>query len=283
MPLGTTNIIENTISLWASYFPFVQAQQHKYNRGHVVVSGGGIECTGAACLAANSALRVGAGVVTVLAPVKAQIIYAIKLTSVMTKPYKNIKEFKLLIEDPRKNVVLLGPGNGVNNLTLQKTKTALFMNKTCVIDADAITVFEGRSAQLFNLIKSPVVITPHEGEFKKLFENKGSRIENAFNAAKQSKAVIVLKGAETIIAAPDGRIVINKNAPATLATAGTGDVLSGIIAGLMAQGMEFFWAACCGVWLHSKCAKLKEIGLISEDLPDLLPHILKSLQKELDD
>lgn len=270
--------MKNTPDLWLEYFPFPKADQHKYDRGHVVVSGGNIECTGASCLAANSALRVGAGLVTVAAPIDSLIIYATKLTSVMAKPFTDINEFKALISDPRKNVILLGPGNGVNELTAQKVKIALALGKNCVIDADAITAFAGNSAKLFSSIKSPVVLTPHEGEFKSLFDFQGSKIERAKEAAKISGAVIVLKGNETVIAAPDGRIAINSDAPPTLATAGTGDVLSGIIAGLMAQGMEVFMAACCGVSLHSKAAEFAEIGMISEDLPNILPLAMKTIQ-----
>lgn len=270
--------MKNTPDLWLEHFPFPKAGQHKYDRGHVVVSGGNIECTGASCLAANAALRIGAGLVTVAAPIDSLIVYATKLTSVMEKPFTDINEFKELITDSRKNVILLGPGNGVNHSTISKVHAALSMKKHCIIDADAITAFAGKSLELFSSIKSPVVITPHEGEFKSLFDCQGSRLERAQEAAKISGAVIVLKGHETVIAAPDGRVAINTNAPPTLATAGTGDVLSGIIAGLMAQGMEIFLASCCAVWLHGKAAELAGIGMISEDLPNMLPLAMKTIQ-----
>lgn len=270
--------MQNTPELWLKDFPFPKEEQHKYDRGHVVVSGGGVECTGAACLAAIAALRVGSGLVTVASPADALIIYATKLTSVMAKPFADINEFKELIADQRKNVIVLGPGNGVGDSTVAKVEVALSMGKQCVIDADAITSFAGKSEGLFRLIKSPVVLTPHEGEFKAVFDCKGSREERAIEAAKQSGAVVVLKGHETAIATPDGRIVINNNAPPSLSTAGSGDVLSGIIAGLMAQGMEAFLAACCGVWLHGQAAERLGIGMISEDLPNMLPKAMQEIE-----
>lgn len=269
--------MKNTPDLWLKHFPFAKAEQHKYDRGHVIVSGGNIYCTGAACLAALSALRIGAGLVTVASPIEALAIYATKLTSVMAKPFTDINGFKELITDPRKNVVLIGPGNGVGDLTIAKVKTALALGKHCVIDADAITAFANKPTELFSAIKSPVVLTPHEGEFKSIFACEGSKAERALQAAQISNACIVLKGCETIIAAPDGRIVINNNAPPTLATAGSGDVLAGIIAGLIAQKMEIFLASCCAVWLHGKAAQLAGIGMISEDLPNILPLALKEM------
>lgn len=269
--------MQNTPQLWLSEFPFPKNEQHKYDRGHVMVSGGGMDCTGAACLAATAALRSGAGLVTIAAPADALTVYAAKLTSVMAKPFQTMDEFKSLITDERKNVVLLGPGNGVNASTLEKVSLSLSLGKACVIDADALSVFEQQPSLLFGKIKSPVVLTPHEGEFKRLFNCTGSRVERAKEAAKQSGAVVVLKGHETIIAAPDGRIATNTNAPASLATAGSGDVLSGIIAGLMAQGMEAFLAACAGVWLHGEAASLAGIGMISEDLPQMLAKAIANL------
>lgn len=269
--------MKNTPELWLKSFPVPKEIQHKYDRGHVVVSGGGMECTGAACLAATAALRTGAGLVTVAAPADTLAVYAAKLTSVMAKPFSDLDGFSELISDPRKNVILLGPGNGLHHLTREKVLAALCMQKCCVIDADAITSFFQDASALFRHITSPVVLTPHEGEFKPLFDYNGSRQDRAEKAAKQSGAVIVLKGHETIIAAPDGRTVINSNAPATLATAGSGDVLAGIIAGLAAQGMELFLASCCGVWLHGEAAQLAGIGMISEDLPLTLPKILQRL------
>ncbi len=271
--------MKNAPDLWLPHFPFPKADQHKYDRGHVVVSGGNVECTGAACLAANAALRIGTGLVTVAAPVEALTIYACKLTSVMTKPYERLAEFRRLIDDPRKNVILLGPGNGVTKLTADQVKAALSLKKSCVLDADALTVFARKPRNLFKRIKSTVVLTPHEGEFARLFNVQGDRGAQAVQAAELSNAVIVLKGHHTIIASPDGKLVENHDAPSFLATAGTGDVLAGMIAGLIAQGMPAFDAACAAVWLHGKTAQLIGLGMISEDLPLVLPRVLQSLTK----
>lgn len=268
---------KNTSDLWFKDFPFPKDSGHKYNRGYVVVSGGAIDCTGAACLAANAALRSGAGLVTVASPLDALVVYACKLTSVMAKPFDGINKFEEFIKDPRKNVVLLGPGNGVGNLTAEKVKISLNLGKHCVIDADAITSFKYNSDELFSLIKAPVVITPHEGEFGAIFDLEGKREDAVIKAAKLSGAVIVLKGHDTIIASPDGKVVVNCNASSALATAGSGDVLSGIIAGLMAQGMDAFLAASCGVWVHSKAADVAGVGMISEDLLPALPLVIKEI------
>ncbi len=272
------SIYENSPNLWISSFPFPEPQDNKYTRGHVVVASGGVDCTGAACLASISALRCGAGLVTVLSPKEALSIYASKLNSVMAKPFRNIKEFVQFISDKHKNVIVLGPGNGANEETAEKVKKALSLKKTCVIDADAISAFAGRGRSLFKMIKSPVVLTPHEGEFARIFDIKGDKIKRAKDAAKKSNADIVLKCTDTIIEAHDNRIVINTCATPNLATAGTGDVLSGIIAGLLAQRMDPFEAACAGVYLHSQAAKEFGIGLIAEDMPQILPAVLNGLK-----
>lgn len=267
----------NTPELWHEHLPKHPKNCNKYDKGHLVVAGGGIECTGAACLAATAGLRAGAGLVTVLSPKDALEVYATKLTSVMAKPYKNLDSFEEFLSDKRINAVLLGPGNGVSGKTRKKVSIALKLGKACVIDADAITSFAGKAEELFKEINSPVIFTPHEGEFARLFSGSGDRQTKAAQAAKECNAVVVLKGAETIIASPCGKIAINKNAPQTLATAGTGDVLAGIIAGLLAQKMEAFYAACAGVWLHSQAAKLAGPALIAEDLPGFLGKVLKEL------
>ncbi len=195
----------------------------------------------------------------------------------MVKPFGNISAFNQVMKDNRIRCFLIGPGAGVSKSTHNQVLALLKTAKPVVLDADAITVFQNDLATLTSNINQEYVLTPHEGEFKRLFTLTKDRILSARNAAKASGAVIVLKGHKTIIAAPDGQVIINQNAPTTLATGGAGDVLSGIIAGLIAQGMPVFYAAAAATWMHGEAAKLFGVGLIAEDLPDLLPQVLKKL------
>lgn len=278
-----SNVYENAPGLWRNKFPEQKKSQNKYSRGHVIIAGGGIETTGAArlsALAAEAVLRSGAGLVTVVCNKESLTIYAQCLTAAMTKVANSKKEFAKILEDKKKNVVLIGPGCGVNKATKEKVLVALAANKKCVLDADALTVFKDNPEALFKAIKknkAEVVLTPHEGEFRRLFETKNNKLISAQAAANESGAVVLFKGADTVIAAPDGRAAINTNAPATLATAGSGDVLAGIIVGLMAAGMDGFEAACAGAWIHGEAANIFGVGLISEDLPGLIPEVLKKL------
>jgi hydroxyethylthiazole kinase-like uncharacterized protein yjeF len=274
----TKEFMQNNVpTLWKSVFPIPGKDDHKYTRGHAIVIGGGIATTGAARLAAIAALRAGAGLVSVVCTPEALPVYAASLTSVMTKPVKTISDLVTLLEDARVTAALIGPGAGVSESTREQVLQMLTLKKPCVLDADALTSFKNDSKTLFNAIKAPLVLTPHEGEFAPLFSIKGDRETRASAAAKQSQAIVVLKGNETVIAAPDGRIVINKNAPAWLATAGSGDVLAGIVTGLLAQDMPAFEAACAGVWMHSRAAAEFGPGLIAEDLPNAIPAAVKEL------
>ncbi|MDE3059815.1 MAG: NAD(P)H-hydrate dehydratase [Pseudomonadota bacterium] len=270
----------NAPPLWKSSFPFPALDAHKYTRGHAIVIGGGAATTGAARLAAISALRAGAGLVSVACAAESLPVYASTLTAVMTKVIGKPADLAALLEGKRTAAAMIGPGCGVTETTRQQALQILSHKKPCVIDADAISAFHSNPKQLFSAIAAPAVLTPHEGEFERLFSAKGSKLERAREAAKQSKAVIVLKGNDTVIAAPDGRAAINANAPPFLATAGSGDVLAGIITGLLAQGMPAFEAACAAVWLHGEAASHFGPGLISEDLPLSLPAALKSLYVE---
>lgn len=272
-------VLQNTPELWVEDFPFPEREKHKYDRGHAVVAGGGLECTGASKLAAMAALRIGAGLVTVASPKEALEVYAKCLTSVMAKPYEDDAGFEALITGERRNAVLVGPGNGVNEATKKHVLSALKLRKKCVIDADAITVFQDEPEVLFKAVHSAVVLTPHEGEFKRIFSVEGNRLERTMQAARQSRCVVVLKGAETVIAASDGRVIVNDNAPPWLATAGSGDVLAGIITGLLAGGMKAFEAACAAVWIHGEAANIAGLGMIAEDLPDQLPRVLRQLKE----
>jgi ADP-dependent NAD(P)H-hydrate dehydratase / NAD(P)H-hydrate epimerase len=261
---------------WLGDFPFPEAAGHKYSRGHALVAGGAV-MAGAARLAARAAARVGAGLVTVAAPAAAFQIYAAALTGIIVAPAADAAAFDALLADKRRNAALIGPGAGTAPETRDRTLAILRAGKRAVLDADALTVFADRPADLFNAIRGPCVLTPHEGEFARLFDPAGDKLERARRAAKASGAVVLLKGADTVIAAPDGRAAINENAPPTLATAGSGDVLAGIAAGLLAQEMPAFEAACAAAWLHGAAARRFGAGLVAEDLIESLPAVLAQL------
>ena len=263
--------------------PKLSAATNKYSRGFAVVAGGGLECTGASRLAAMAALRTGAGVVKIVCPPKALVVYAKELLAVMVAPVASVADFAKLVADKRVGAVLIGPGNGVSKRTHDFALAALAANRNVVLDADAITVFKGKAATLFAAIKNckgQVVLTPHDGEFERLFKLGPDRQKSVLAAAKQSGAVVLLKGNNTIIASPSGKLAINKNAPATLATAGSGDVLTGIITSLMAQKLNGFDAAVLGAYIHAEAAKLFGEGLISEDLPALIAEVLKQKSRQ---
>ncbi|MDE3016481.1 MAG: NAD(P)H-hydrate dehydratase [Pseudomonadota bacterium] len=267
----------NLPELWKSAFPFPAPEANKYTRGHAVVIGGGINMTGASRLAAISALRAGAGLVSVACSPEALPVYASSLLAVMTKPAADLKQLKELLEDKRITTVLIGPGCGVDEATRERALYILSLKKPCVIDADAISAFAENPKQLFSALHASAVLTPHEGEFTRLFKSEGTKSQRAADAARQSGAVILFKGNDTVIAAPGGRVAINANAPPWLATAGSGDVLAGIITGLLAQGMPAFEAACAGAWMHGEAATGFGPGLIAEDIPAALPAVFRKL------
>lgn len=272
----SNNTLENSPAIWLADLPKLSELSNKYTRGHAMVFGG-YPLTGAARLAAQAAARVGAGLTTIAVPEIAFPIYAASLTSIMVKPISNLEDFEEILRDQRISAYLVGCGAKVTPETRYYAVSILVTAKPCVLDAGAISVFAEDLARLKNAIKGPCVMTPHQGEFARVFDTSNDRITNASNAAINSGAVIVLKGCETVIAAPDGRLIINRNAPPTLATAGSGDVLAGMITGLLAQGMDAYLAAAAAVWLHGEAANLFGIGLIAEDLPDLLPLVLANL------
>lgn len=273
---------ENAPALWGQFLPRPHLDTHKYVRGHALVTSGGPSSTGAARLAARGAARVGAGLVTVASPPNAVLVNAAHLTSIMLTPCANADALSKLLEDKRKNACLIGPGNGVGHATRENVLAALLSGAAMVLDADALTSFAENPRDLFVAITGyfagPTVLTPHEGEFKRLFPNvKGDRLARAREAARESGAIIVLKGPDTIIASPDGDAIINANAGPELATAGSGDVLAGFIVGLLAQGVPAFEAAAIGVWLHGAAGASLGHGLIAEDLPDALPAVWRGL------
>ena len=264
--------------LWRRLLPRPTAASHKYSHGHALVLGGGMASSGASRMAARAALRAGAGLVTVVCPEAALAIHAAQLTAVMVAPFADQAGFARQLEDPRRNAILLGPGAGVGQALCQRVLAALASGRTCVLDADALTSFADRPDQLFAAIAGPCLLTPHEGEFRRLFDLKGDKLTRARAAALRSGAVVLLKGADTVVAAPDGRAIIQPDAPATLATAGSGDVLGGICLGLLAQGMPMFEAAAAAVWLHAAAAESLGPGLIAEDLIEALPEALARLR-----
>jgi hydroxyethylthiazole kinase-like uncharacterized protein yjeF len=275
----------NDPQLWRSAMPAPPRAGHKYDRGHVLVLSGGIEGTGAARLAARAALRAGAGLVTLAVPSDALAVQAAANDAVMVRRADGPEGWAALVADGRRNALVLGPAAGVGAQTRARVLNALSSGRACVLDADALTSFAGEAAVLAAAIGQAggVVLTPHEGEFRRLFSDLPeeaeslSKLGRARAAARLSGAVVILKGPDTVIASPCGRAAINHNAPPTLATAGSGDVLSGLLGGLLAQGMPAFEAACAGVWLHGRAAEMFGPGLIAEDLPGMLPKVLADL------
>lgn len=266
--------------LWT--LPPLKADGHKYSRGHAVVVSGPATRTGAARLAARGALRVGAGLVTVASPPDALTANAAHLTAIMLAAMDGASGLAEILADPRRNAVVLGPALGVGAATIALVEAALASPAAVVLDADALTSFAGATDRLAALVRpgKQTVCTPHEGEFARLLPQlaeRGSKIDRAREAAAMTGAVFVLKGPDTVIAAPDGRAAIADNGPPTLATAGSGDVLAGMVAGLLAQGMPPFEAAAAAVWLHGAAARTCGRGLIAEDLPEALPAVFTEL------
>jgi ADP-dependent NAD(P)H-hydrate dehydratase / NAD(P)H-hydrate epimerase len=273
------SVWENSPPLWRARMPLPGAAGNKYTRGHALLYGG-YPMTGAARMAARAAARIGCGLTTLAVPEVGFPIYAAALTSIMVQPLRRDEDLPPLLSDRRYSAFSIGPGAGVSVATRGHAVSMLRTSKPVVLDADAISVFAERPQDLFDAIAAPVVMTPHEGEFKRIFHIDGDKLQRARAAARQSGAVIVLKGADTVIAAPDGRAAVNGNAPATLATAGSGDVLGGLILGLLAQGMDAFHAAAAAVWIHGACAAAFGPGLLAEDLPDLVPGVLRMLASQ---
>ena len=271
--------------LWGNAYPRPEPMGHKYARGHAVVVSGPAHATGAARLAARGALRIGAGLVSVASPPDAVAVNACHLTAIMVKPFDGAEGLQGLLADRRFNAVALGPGCGVGAATRDLVGVVLASGATAVLDADALTSFAIDPSALFARLDAMNVLTPHQGEFPRLFpgllEKTANRIEAVRQAAVTAHCVVLLKGPDTVVAAPDGRVSVAINAPPWLATAGSGDVLSGFIVGLLAQRMEPFLAASAAVWLHGAAATDFGPGLIAEDLPEQLPALLRRLYEEI--
>lgn len=285
-----TSVFENAPELWQSALPVLGVEAYKYSRGHAAVFSGGVHSTGAARLSALAAARSGAGAVTLLSPPDAMAVNAAHLTSIMVRETRGLRDVRQFCIERNVAAAVLGPGYGnpvfarENALCLAGGELERFYG--LVLDADGITAFEQNPDELFDKrrgVETALVLTPHEGEFRRLFPNIAkrsvSKIEKAREAARRANAVIIYKGPDTVIAEPNGLAIINANGTPLLATAGSGDVLAGIVCGLLAQGMPAFAAACASVWIHADAARRFGHGLIAEDLPAQLPKVLSALER----
>ncbi|WP_440982940.1 NAD(P)H-hydrate dehydratase [Shinella sumterensis] len=268
----------NTPAAWRDVLPIETGAGHKYVRGHLAVFSGPATATGAGRLSAMAGLRAGAGLVTLLSPTAALPANAAHLTAVMLKPIDDEGDLAALLEDDRLKTFVLGPGFGDGKRARRYAGQIASGERRLVLDADGITAFRDDPQALFDLFEGPVprlVLTPHDGEFARLFpdiakDSTLSKIERAQKAAARSNGVVVLKGADTVIAAPDGRALVNDNAPPWLATAGSGDVLAGLVGAHLAQGMPAFEAAASAVWRHGEAGRVAGEGLTAETLIDAL-------------
>ncbi len=262
---------------WRDALPWPAPDAHKHARGRLGVVSGRATQTGAARLAARGGLRIGAGLVRILCPPDAAAVIAPAIEAIMLTPFGS---FEALFEAAESlDAVVIGPAAGVNETTQANLRTLAETGAVLVIDADGLTAFESRPAELFELLDRDDVLTPHTGEFERLFPGllEAGREAAAREAAARAGAVVVLKGPGTVIAAPDGRLAVNDNGTPWLATAGTGDVLAGMIGGLAAQRMDSFEAARAAAWMHAEAARAFGPGLIAEDLPEGLPAVLANL------
>lgn len=271
---------QNGPDLWRDSLPWPTGETHKHQRGRLGVVSGRAYQTGAARLAARAGLRIGAGIVRVLCPPEAVPVLGPVLEAVMLKPFATPEE--LATEAEPLDAAVIGPAAGLNEATVQNLQALARTGAVLVVDADALTIFENRADELFACLDHDDVLTPHAGEFRRLFPDLAEtpREAAAAEAARRADAVVLLKGSRTVIAAPDGRLRVNTNGTPWLATGGTGDVLAGFIGGLCAQHMDSFDAACAAAWLHAEAARAFGPGLIAEDLPDLLPAVMRRFAPE---
>lgn len=268
---------ENEAALWAGRLPKPQSSGHKYSRGHVAVLGG-VSMTGAARMVSEAAMRTGAGLCTIIAGAEAATVYQRGAAHILYEPLAGFAAFGKHFEDKRRNVAVLGPGAGLEDREglQQAVLAALATGRPVVLDADALTCFGADSARLYAALHEKAVLTPHEGEFARLFPAlEGGRLVRAEQAAQMTRAVILFKGSDTILAQAGRGTVVNTHATPWLATAGAGDVLAGIIGGLMAQGMEPFDAACAGAWIHGEAGERKGPGLVAPDIIAEIPAVLR--------
>ena len=279
--LGETpsRLTENGPELWGAHMPWPSVSAHKNTRGRLIVVSGEMWSTGAARLSARAGLRIGAGVVTLLSPPDALAVNAAHLEAVMLRPFDTDVELEEAAADA--DAAVIGPAAGVTEATVSNLFALARTGAAIVIDADALTAFRDDPGELFSVLDRDDVLTPHVGEFDRVFPGllgrSAERVTAAREAAVRSNAVVLLKGPDTVVAAPDGRCAVNVNGSPWLATAGSGDVLAGFIGGLIAQGMDSFEAACAAAWIHAEAGRSHGPGLISEDLPGLAPAVLRGL------
>ncbi|MFT7432569.1 MAG: hydroxyethylthiazole kinase-like uncharacterized protein yjeF [Alphaproteobacteria bacterium] len=271
-------LTKNTIDLWKESYPIPDETSHKYTRGHAVIVAG--KMVGAARLASRAARRVGAGLVTVVCEPNAYPILTRDWPGTIVSALGEGKRYTEHLVDDKKNAFLLGPGGGLDSDLKAKILYTLEMGKRkgAVIDADGLNIFKADIEKILESLHSNCVITPHAGEFTRIFPDiTGSREKMAMAAATRAGCVVVLKGAKTIIASPCGQLVENDHTSPYLATGGTGDVLAGMIVGFMALGVSAFDAANMAVWLHGDAGKRLGIGLVAEDIIDILPTVLREV------
>ena len=281
--------------VWRDLVPLPATTSHKYQRGSVLVLSNRLEYSGAARLAAKAALRGGAGLVTLATPVDAMSAHAASSDAIMLRRCETLDEFAALLADSRRNALVIGPGLGVDGeeaaTTRAQVRLGIGAKRALVLDASALTAFAGRGQELADLVAQSgyrqgfePVLTPHEGEFMHLtknlagFEHHASKCTRARILARLSGCVVIYKGADTVIAAPDGRAAINVNGTPWLSTAGSGDVLSGLVAALCAGGMPSFEAACMAVWVHAEAGHRAGAYLVADDLPVAISAVLRDLQ-----
>ena len=277
-------LFRNAPALWRGAWPVHAVETHKFRRGSVLVVAGGLQGVGAPRLAARAALRIGAGLATIACRPDALLAHAARgPDALMQRPISDANALAHLLAEPRLSAVLIGPALGLDAAAREAVKAVLRVRVPAVLDADALTLVAASPARLATALRrrnAPCVLTPHEGEFERVFgavevvARAKSKLEKARRAAAYAHAVVVLKGPDSVIAAPDGRAAINTTGSSALATAGSGDVLGGLIAGLLAQGMPAFEAVCEAVWLHGRAGEEGGLGLIADDLPELVQHLL---------
>jgi len=277
-------ITENDPKLWIKKFPWKKYNSHKYSRGRVFIYGSLKNYIGASLLSSNAAIRCGAGAVTIVAKKSTIDKYNQRFFSLLKVEINSQKEFKNFLKNSLITSFLIGPGAGVNLETVENVKLISKYINYAVIDADAITSFSKNPKQLYSILNEDKIITPHEGEFNRIFpnlKNIKNKIERTTEAAKKANCIVVFKGPDTIIASPDGKVCINTISTQELAVVGSGDVLSGIITSLIGKNkMSSFNGACAGVWIHSFAARMIKKGLIAEDIIKNLPNTLEHLDKK---